>query len=120
MSDTIKSMRESKRIEITKQLCALLEGAGEDVGFTASNEINFPIVLEDGTEDFIVVRVSIPTGSRDGDIYDGYGAREDYTMKCEAKALKAAKAAELKAKKIARDEKMRAQKAAAKAAREQA
>lgn len=113
---TIKAMREAKRNEVIKQLMDYLAKTDEDVGLSASNEFNFPIVLEDGTEDFIVVKVSVPTGSRDGEAYDGYGARQDYTIKCADKEAKAAKAAEAKAKKIARDEKLRASKAAAKAA----
>lgn len=112
----VKALREAKRNEVVRQLMDYLAKADEDVGLSASNELNFPVVLEDGTEDFIVIKVSVPVGSRDGEAYDGYGARQDYTMKCAEKKAKAAKVAELKAKKIARDEKLRATKAAAKAA----
>ena len=46
--------------------------------------------------------IKIPTGSRDGDAYDGYAAAEDYAMKCEAKRAKQAekerKSAERKSK----------------------
>lgn len=114
MSTSIKAMRDSKRNEIMAMLMAQLTASGEDCGMTASNEFNLPVVLADGSEDFIVVKVSIPTGSRDGDAYDGYGMREDYIVKKAEKAEKAKAAAEKKAAKIERDSKMRAQKAAAK------
>ena len=91
---------------------------GEDVLQIATNELTFPCVDENNEDNYIVVTVKVPSGSRDGDPYDGYGLAEDYKMRCEAKAEKAAKAAEEKAKKIARDEAMRRQKAEAKAKRE--
>jgi hypothetical protein len=99
----------------TKQLCDnlraqwfdtfknFLEGQGEEVLQTASNELAIPVVDTEGGEHFIVVTVKVPTGSRDGDAYDGYAVAEDYAMKCaerKAKAEeKARKDAERKAKK---------------------
>ena len=60
------------------------------------------ILREWGNEHYVVVTVKIPTGSRDGDAYDGYAAAQDYAMKCEERKAKAAekerKAAERKAK----------------------
>jgi hypothetical protein len=64
-----------------------------------------------------VFKVQIPTGTRDGEAYDGYEMAADYARKVEEKAAKAAKAAEEKARKIARDEAMREQKRAAAAKR---
>ena len=99
----------------TKQLCDnlraqwfdtfknFLEGQGEEVLQTASNELAIPVVDAEGGEHFIVITVKVPTGSRDGDAYDGYAVAQDYTMKCaerKAKAEeKARKDAERKAKK---------------------
>lgn len=113
---TVKAMREAVRNQYIAQIMKALEAAGEDVGMSASNEFNMPIVLEDGTEDFIVVKVSVPTGSRDGEAYDGYAIRTEYTMKVEEKAIKAKAAAEAKEKKIARDKANREKLAASKAA----
>lgn len=110
---SVKTLRDAKRAEYTRVLMELL-GTNEDVGQSASGELNFPVVLEDGTEDWIVVKVSIPTGTRDGDAYDGYAMREEYTMKCAEKAEKAKAQAAAKAKKIARDQKLRESKAQAK------
>ena len=99
----------------TKQLCDnlraqwfdtfknFLEIQGEEVLQTASNEFAVPVVDAEGGEHFIVVTVKVPTGSRDGDAYDGYAVAQDYTMKCEERKAKAEekarKDAERKAKK---------------------
>ena len=90
----------------------------EDVMRTGAGEIAFPVVDEDGEDNWVVVTVKVPIGSRDGDAYDGYSMAEDYAMKTAAKEAKAKEAAVKKAAKIARDQKMREQKAAAKAAHE--
>ena len=90
----------------------------EDVLRTGTGEIAFPVVDDEGEDNWVVITVKIPTGSRDGEIYDGYSMAEDYSMKTAEKEAKAKEAAAKKAAKIARDEKARAEKAAAKAAHE--
>lgn len=89
--------------------------ADEDVQRTGTGQIAFPVVDSEGEDNWVVITIQIPTGSRDGDAYDGYSMAEEYTMKTAAKEAKAKEAAAKKAAKIARDEKMREQKAAAKA-----
>ena len=91
---------------------------GEDVLQIATNELAFPCVDENNEDNYIVVTVKVPSGSRDGDAYDAYGLAQEYTMKQAEKKEKAEKAAKEKAAKIARDQKMREQKAEAKAKRE--
>lgn len=88
----------------------------EDVLRTGTGEIAFPVVDEEGEDNWVVLTVKIPSGSRDGDAYDGYALADEYTTKIADREEKAKKAAEKKAAKIARDQKMREQKAAAKAA----
>lgn len=110
MATSRKALRESVKTEYMSKLVEALARMGEDVGMTASNEFNFPVVDAEGNEDFIVVKVVIPTGTRDGEEYDGFGARNDYDLKMKNKAEKAAKSAADKAKKIARDEARRAKK----------
>ena len=106
------------RADYVKRLIEMLKEEGEDVLVIGSNEIAIPVIDGEGEEQYVVFKVQIPSGSRDGDAYDGYAMAEDYAMKQKEKAEKAAKAAEEKAKKIARDEKMREQKKAAAANRE--
>ena len=88
----------------------------EDVMRTGAGEIAFPVVDCEGEDNWVVITVKIPTGTRDGDAYDGYAMAEEYNIKVAEKEMKAKEAAAKKAAKIARDEKMREQKAAAKAA----
>ena len=54
--------------------------------------------------------IKVPTGSRDGDAYDGYSMAEDWAIKCKNKEETAKKKAEAKAKKIEKDKKMREKK----------
>ena len=88
----------------------------EDVLRTGTGEIAFPVVDEEGEDNWVVIAVKIPVGSRDGEVYDGYSMAEDYTMKTAAKEEKAKETAAKKAKKAERDAKAREARAAAKAA----
>ncbi len=110
MAVSRKTLRETVKATYMEELAQALTAMGEDVGKTGSNEFNFPVVDSEGNEDFIVVKVVIPTGTREGEEYDGFGARTDYELKLKSKAEKTAKAAAEKAKKIARDEARRAKK----------
>lgn len=80
----------------------------EEVLRVGSNEIAFPVVDGEGNEDFIVVKISIPTGANKGtEPYDGYSMAEDYAIKEKAKAIAKAEKEKKKAAKIAKDEKRR-------------
>ena len=48
----------------------------EDIGRIASNSFNFPIV-EDGEEGWVEIVVKVPKETGD----EGYGKREEYTLK---------------------------------------
>lgn len=102
MASNIKALREALKMEWMNFLKEIIDERGDEVLQTASNEIAIPVVDAEGGEHFIVLTVKIPTGSRDGDAYDGYAVAEDYTMRCNAKAAKQAekghKAAERKSK----------------------
>lgn len=110
MATSRKALREMVKTQYVEMLVKFL-AEQEDVGITGTNEFNFPVVDSEGNEDFIVVKVTIPTGSRDGEPYDGYGARNDWDIHLKEKAEKAAKDAADRAKKIERDTKARAKKA---------
>ena len=113
-----KATNDALRLMYTTKLVEALTALGEEVLRVGSNEIAIPVVDAEGEDNFVTFTVKVPTGSRDGDAYDGYSMAQDYSMKLEEKKVKAEKAAADKARKIARDEKMRKQKAEAKAARE--
>ena len=113
-----KATNDALRLMYTNNLMEALSALGEEVLRVGSNEIAIPVVDAEGEDNFVTFTVKVPTGSRDGDAYDGYSMAQDYAMRQEEKKAKAEKAAAEKARKIARDEKMRKQKAEAKAARE--
>lgn len=116
MATSKKSLNEklrAKYMELVK--CYLADEHDEEILVTGSNEFCIPCVDEEGNDEFLVVTFKVPTGSRDGDAYDGYAMAEDYRMKCEAKAEKAKESAKKKAEKMARDKAMREAKAKAKA-----
>ena len=110
-----KSLHNALRAKYIERVSKFLADAGEEVLVTGSNEIALPCVDSEGNEEFIVITFKVPTGSRDGDAYDGYSMAEDFKIKSAEKAEKAKIAAEKKAKKIAHDKKMREEKAKAKA-----
>lgn len=102
MATDLKRLREDIRAEWVDFLTEAVQRRGDEILLTASNEFAVPVVDHDGNEHYVVITVKIPTGSRDGDAYDGYAAAQDYAMKCEERKAKAAekerKAAERKAK----------------------
>ena len=110
-----KSLHDALRAKYIEHVSKFLADAGEEVLVTGSNEIALPCVDSEGNDEFIVITFKVPTGSRDGDAYDGYSMAEDFKIKSAEKAEKAKIAAEKKAKKIAQDKKMREEKAKAKA-----
>ena len=82
----------------------------------SASEIAIPCLDEEGNEKFVLIKVSIPRGTRNGnggyDPYDGYAVAEDYAIDCEEKAQKKADAEAKKQAKIAKDEQKRAEKKA--------
>ena len=115
---TTKQAQELLRKTYLEIIREALEARGEEVLQTGSNVLAVPCVDENGDEQFCCFTIKVPTGSRDGDPYDGYGEAESYELACKQKAEKAEVDAKKKAAKIARDEAMRAKKAEQKAKRE--
>ena len=87
-----------------------------DVLPVSASELAIPCLDDEGNEKFVLIKVSIPRGTRNGaggyDPYDGYAVAEDYAQDCVEKAQKKADAEAKKQAKIARDQKARAEKAA--------
>ena len=115
MATSKKSLNEKLRARYMEVVKEYLVNKDEEVLVTGSNEICIPCLDDEGNDEFLVITFKVPTGSRDGDAYDGYSMAEDYRMKCEAKAEKAKESAKKKAEKIARDKANREAKAKAKA-----
>lgn len=110
MATSNKVLNDGLREKFLGIVSEALTDKGEEVLRVGSNELALPCIDSEGNEKFIVVTIKVPTGSRDGDAYDGYSMAEDYAIKCRNKAETAKKKEAEKAKKIARDEKARAKK----------
>lgn len=105
------------RNECLELLHTTLDNAyGCDVLPVSASEIALPVTDAEGNEKWILIKVSIPRGTRNGsggyDPYDGYAVAEDYAEDCKEKAQKKADAEAKKQAKIAKDEQKRAEKKA--------
>ena len=114
----MKKTNDALRAQYLELVSKLLGDGGEEVLRVKSNEIAIPCVDSEGEDAYVVITVKVPTGSREGDPYDGHGEAESYAMLCKQKAEKAAVDAEKKARKIAKDQAYRAKQAENKAKRE--
>lgn len=112
-----KAANEALRAHYTELLTKLLADAGEEVLRVKSNELAVPCVDKDGEDSYVVITLKVPTGSRDGDPYDGHGEAQSYEMSVKQKAEKAEADAKKKAAKIARDKAYREKQAGNKAKR---
>lgn len=87
-----------------------------DVLPVSASELAIPRLDEEGNEKFVLIKVSIPRGTRNGqggyDPYDGYAIAEDYAQDCVEKAQKKADVEAKKQAKIAKDQKAREEKKA--------
>lgn len=101
MARTQKSLNDELRTMYLERVHTCLS-AEDEVLVVGTNELAVPVVDTEGNEKWIVLTIKVPTGSRDGDAYDGYAMAEDYRMRQVTKAEKAAererKSAERKAK----------------------
>ena len=101
MAKTQKSLNDELRAMYLSRVSECLSKEDE-VLVVGTNELAIPVVDTDGNEKWIVVSVKVPTGTRDGDSYDGYAMAEDFCLRQKNKAEKATererKTAERKAK----------------------
>ena len=122
MAMTKTALESALRLSFLDKFIGLL--SDEEVLRVGSNEIAIPCVDAAGNDAWVVVKVSTPRGTRNGEggynPYDGYAAADDYALDCEEKAEKRKAADEKKAAKIAADAKRRAEKAVKKAEAEAA
>jgi hypothetical protein len=107
MANTQKSLNDALRAQYMERVHNCLS-TEDEVLVVGANELAVPVVDADGNEKWIVLTVKVPTGSRDGDAYDGYAMAEDYRMRLADKAAKQAererKTAERQAKAKAKTE----------------
>lgn len=104
MAKTMKVLNDEVRAQYMEAVRAAMVATGDEVLQVASNELAIPVVDSEGNEKWVVLTIKVPTGSRDGDAYDGYSMQEDYQLKQAAKTAKA----EERARKAERDKAKRA------------
>ena len=109
MAKTQKVLNDEIKVRFLEGVAEYLTNIGEDVVRTGSNEIAIPVLDEEGNEKWVVLTFKVPTGSRDGDAYDGYSMAEDYEMKLAVKAQKQAEKDAKAAKDKAKREKAKAE-----------
>lgn len=102
------------KLAMLDKIREFLEAEGEDVCRVKAGEIALPFVNGNGEEGWLKITFVVPSGSRDGEPYDGYGEAESYKLLIKTKAENAAKAKAAKAKKIEKDKKYREKLAAQK------
>ena len=81
MAKTKKQLHEELRNKYLSMIAELLTKAEEEVLSTGSNEVAIPTLDSEGNDEYVVITVKVPTGSRDGDAYDGYAMAEEYRIK---------------------------------------
>ena len=109
-----------ERNDILSAIREFLTSKGYECLTTKSNQICVPLVDDERNEGYVVLTAQVPTGSRDGDPYDGYAEAEDYARHVAEQAAKKEEAARKKAEKIKRDTERRAKEAEARAQHEAA
>lgn len=120
MATSKRALENTARQKYMDMVKEFFTAQGEDVLQIESNTICFPIVLEDGTETWMRIPFQIPSNEHaknGGAEFDGYERAEDYRMKQEEKAEKAAVRAKQAEEKKKKDAAARAAKEAAKAAK---
>lgn len=105
-----RKLNEELRAKYLRKIADFLTANDEEALLVGSNELAVPCVDGEGNDEFIVITLKVPTGSRDGEPYDGYAMRDNYAFHLKEKEQKAKEAAERKAQKIERDKAMRAAK----------
>lgn len=110
------SLESALRIDFLASISEAIESKYQtDVLPVSASELAIPVTDAEGNEKFVLIKVSIPRGSRNGDggytEYDGYAAADDYKAELEQKqAKKDASAAKKEALEQAREAKRNAKK----------
>lgn len=104
---TRKQLDEEIKLRYLKIISEHLSNMDEEILRVKSNEISIPVLDAEGEERYLVITLKVPTGTRQGEEYDGHAEAEDYAHnlaeKAKKQAEKEAKAARDKAKREAKE-----------------
>ena len=102
---TRKQLDDEIKVRYLEGVSEHLGNVGEEVLRTKSNVIALPVVDLEGEETYLTITFSVPTGTRQGEPYDGHAEAEGYAHdlkeKAKKKATNEAKATKDKAKREA-------------------
>ena len=104
MAKTAKVLNDEIKVRFLDGVAEHLTQVGEEVLRVGSNEIAIPVLDSEDNEKWLVLTFKVPTGTRQGETYDGYEMAEDYKIKLENKAIKEQQRAEKAAKDKAKRE----------------
>ena len=104
MAKTQKVLNDEIKVRFLDGIAEHLTNVGEEVLRVGSNEIAIPVLDSEDNEKWLVLTFKVPTGTRQGETYDGYEMAEDYKIKLENKAIKEQQKAEKAAKDKAKRE----------------
>lgn len=90
------------KMDFMQKVKNFLESEGETVLQIKSGTYSIPWAL-DGDEGYLNLTFSVPKGTRDGELFDGYEEAENYRLESEAKAKAKAEREEKKQKKMEKD-----------------
>lgn len=107
MAMSKKVLREGIKTQWMKKVLEWLKENEEEGLVFGSNKIAVPVVDNEGNEDWLTFTLTVPTGSRDGDAFDGYDMARDWEMTQKEKAERKIEKEKEKEKKKERDEKAR-------------
>ena len=109
---SMASMETAIRNDFINNISGFIEDwRGTDALQVSASEIAIPVVDEEGNEKFVLIKISVPRGTRNGDgtytPYDGYAAAEDYRLDLADKADKKRAREEKKEREIKEKERKR-------------
>ena len=109
---SMASMETAIRNDFISNISEFIENwRGADVLQVSASEITIPVVDEEGNEKFVLIKISVPRGTRNGNgtytPYDGYAAAEDYKLDLADKADKKRAREEKKEREIKEKERKR-------------
>lgn len=103
---TRRQLDEEIKLRFLGDVSEHLENMGEEVLRVKATEIALPVVDSEGNETYLVITFKVPTGTRQGEAYDGHAEAENYAHdlaeKAKKKAENEAKAARDRAKREAK------------------
>ena len=116
---TKQELNNALRNAALQEIVSALAPSHDDVLQVESGKIAYPVVDAEGNEKWAVIAVTIPSGSRDGEPFDGYAKAQEYSEHVQEQADKKKAREEASKRKQEEAARKKAEKEAAKAAQKE-